>query len=163
MIYVYRISNKASGKCYIGQTVNIDQRWASHKYSSDCTKLSSAIQKHGQDAFMVEVLEVVQDRQEANVAEVFYIQHYGSLDREKGYNLRSGGVGNDRHSPESRAKMAAARFEHLHPHSKLTKEQRADIRQRYSNRKAVKTNQYLLAAEFGVNQSTIAKVVRGYK
>ena len=31
MIGIYKITNNINGKCYIGQSINIKQRWKGHK------------------------------------------------------------------------------------------------------------------------------------
>lgn len=62
-IGIYRIVNKITGKCYVGQSQNIELRWKQHIYAwrrgdARCKKLFHSYQKHGEDAFVCEIVEV---------------------------------------------------------------------------------------------------------
>lgn len=63
MIGIYKITNKINGHCYIGQSIDIQRRWACHKNSAIREKSSShnyplqkAIRKYGIDNFELEIL-----------------------------------------------------------------------------------------------------------
>ncbi len=102
---IYKVTNKLSGKCYIGQTVNkMEQRWSAHKRKKCCTALSAAIQKYGSNAFDVEVLETCLSLEEMDFLEIYYIKFYDSL-APNGYNLHTGGA-NHTVSDETREKQS---------------------------------------------------------
>jgi group I intron endonuclease len=92
---VYSIRNTKNGKIYIGQTVAFFTRWATHQYGLNKgthhnKPLLSDWVLFGADAFEFSVVEVLDPISAVlNGQEKFWIDHYGSLDREKGYNLAS--------------------------------------------------------------------------
>lgn len=88
MIGIYKITNKLSGKTYIGQSNNIERRLKEHKYKTDIP-VEIAIQKYGANNFIFEVLEecsieVLDER------EKYYINLYNTY-RGNGYNCNEGG------------------------------------------------------------------------
>lgn len=95
MIGIYKIQNKINGKCYIGQSTNIQKRWTSHRNRwnkpSDHTyetPLYRAFRKYGIESFIFEVLEEC-EASELNAKEIAYIQQYDSFWH--GYNQTPGG------------------------------------------------------------------------
>lgn len=82
-IYIYKHTSP-SGKCYIGQTVNVRKRWRETAYSG-CPKFYKAIQKYGWDNIQHEILCVCHDAEEANEAEARFIESYDSINN--GYNV----------------------------------------------------------------------------
>lgn len=64
-IGIYVIEHVASGKRYVGKSVNIEARFWAHKNlltkesrSKDCNRhLFNAVKKHGIDAFLFRVIE----------------------------------------------------------------------------------------------------------
>lgn len=104
---IYVIRHKVSGKCYVGQSVNVARRWVDHKSGlSGLPALGSALRKHGVDAFDFEVLERCLP-EELNEREAFHVASLGSLSP-GGYNLRSGGKQRETVSEEARKKMSDA-------------------------------------------------------
>lgn len=94
LYYIYRIINTADGKCYVGQTNDIESRKHSHfsllnKGLHSNKKLQEAYNKYGKDAFRFEVLEFGLTVSEVNQREIHWIKHFESYAR--GYNQRSGG------------------------------------------------------------------------
>lgn len=64
MIGIYKITNKINGKCYIGQSINIQKRINEHFWKSKCEKdvsfnsiLHTAIRKYGKENFEYETLQ----------------------------------------------------------------------------------------------------------
>ena len=105
MIGIYKIENLINGKVYIGQSVNIKERWNEHKLinsraSKDALKkqkypLYLAFQKYGLENFLFEVLEEC-SLEELDTKEQFYIKKYNSyidFPNSNGYNLTLGGDG----------------------------------------------------------------------
>ena len=97
---IYKITNQINGKCYIGQSVDIEKRWHQHKRRSlvlGSTEYDSyfhrAIRKYGLENFSFEVLEEC-PKEELNEKETFYVSRYSSNQVESGYNLTAGGSSN---------------------------------------------------------------------
>ena len=92
---IYKATSKTSGKSYIGQANKhigrfhkkwgYLKRWKSHvkeAYSSakdHCCLLNNAIRKYGNDDFNIELVCECITREEMNLKEIFYIQHFNSL------------------------------------------------------------------------------------
>lgn len=98
MIGIYKITNLINGKCYIGQSVNIQKRFISHKSIAFNPKAKSynyplyrAIRKYGWENFYFEILEECK-LEELNEREKYYISKY-QAHGPKGYNLDDGGTG----------------------------------------------------------------------
>lgn len=107
VIYVAECS--VSGKSYVGQTTHTaEERWKIHVASAGTTfVLGKAILKYGAGAFTLRTLDTASDQRELNEKEIHWIKTLGTLSP-AGYNLTEGGYGG-KHSPETRAKMSAAR------------------------------------------------------
>lgn len=93
---IYKITNKTNGLSYIGQAVNIADRWKQHIKcglgidTPTQNKLYKAMLKDGVTNFTFELLEQC-DRQLLNDKERFYINLYQAY--EFGYNSTSGNKG----------------------------------------------------------------------
>lgn len=97
---IYKITNIKNEKSYIGQSINIYDRWRQHVRDSKNkngksynTPIHSAIRKYGEDGFRYEIIEVcgVDDLDDR---EIYYISKYKTLTSLKdshGYNLVVGG------------------------------------------------------------------------
>lgn len=93
---VYSITNSLNGKRYIGKSSNIEQRFINHRYClnrDDVTKgvnrhLFNAVKKYGIDNFIFEIIEEVEGEDSLTDRELFWIEHYKTLSRDFGYNLR---------------------------------------------------------------------------
>lgn len=98
---VYRITNKATGKVYIGESLNLTDRMSSHRNAKsklrhmkmkDIQVIDQAIINEGVDAFQWDVLESsITDIRLSNIEyrrnrEAYYIEQYDSTNPEKGYN-----------------------------------------------------------------------------
>ena len=140
---VYRITNRLSGKSYIGMTaVSLADRWRQHQNSARRgvkTALHNAMRAHGPEAFEVaEVASLMPNmtREDLCALEKHIIAQEGSLSP-GGYNMTEGGDGIPRGhkyaqaskligrklSDETRAKMSAAHKGHV-----VTNETRSKIR-----------------------------------
>jgi group I intron endonuclease len=116
MGYIYKITNKVTGKHYIGVTreKEVETRWKRHIYSINegkgCPLLAKSIKKHGIDNFSFEVLIICFD-EDVYLYEPQYIKKYNSL-VPSGYNATEGGMGGGfkgkKYSPESIKKFSDA-------------------------------------------------------
>ena len=90
---IYKITNLDTEQCYIGQSVNISDRWKQHCKcglgieASATNKLYNAMQKDGVWNFSFELLEQC-SKQLLNEKEGFWIQMYQS--NIFGYNITKG-------------------------------------------------------------------------
>lgn len=88
---VYMITNKVSGKAYVGQTTNIKLRWAMHvSGTSRCPAICSAIKKYGEDAFDFKILRSGMTVDQANELEKLAITDHKTM-APTGYNIAHGG------------------------------------------------------------------------
>ena len=96
-IYLYR--KKDTNKVvYVGITCNIKDRRQQHEYYEAFTKyrdeynypLSRAFRKYGVDAFNFEIIEELDNREEANKREDYWIMYYNTI--KEGYNQIRGGT-----------------------------------------------------------------------
>lgn len=101
---IYKITNNINGKCYIGKSVNIKERWIRHrhkgKYYSESqpkkSHLYHAMRKYGVENFTFEVIEECSS-DKLNEREIYYISHFNSHDPNFGYNMTLGGEGDLKH------------------------------------------------------------------
>lgn len=138
MIGIYKIENNINHKVYIGQSNFIERRFTQHKspYEQERFKdkpLYQAFKKYGIKNFTFSVIEECK-LDELNVKEQYWIKYYNSLVHQNGYNIRSGGGGNDGDN---------------HPRHKLTEEDVKDIRRRYNNHERCKEVEKLYKDKVG--------------
>jgi len=102
---LYKIT-APSGKAYVGQTVGkVETRWRRHSYHD--FPIARAIRKYGKENMKYEVLCECTSKEEADIAEKFYIAMFNTLHGE-GYNLTEGGGGlvGHTHSEEQKRKVS---------------------------------------------------------
>jgi len=110
-MHIYKITNTANHKVYIGQTVqkNPKMRWYAHLADARRGKKSyllDSIRKYGKESFVWEVIDSAVSIDDLNNKEDYWLNHY----RNQGitvYNNREAG-GNKTHSLESIQRMKAA-------------------------------------------------------
>ena len=96
---IYKITNLANGKIYIGLTSRtLDIRCNSHMCDAYNNRdyhnrFHNAIRKYGKENFTKEIIDTAETLEELKQKEIFYIEHYRSLDPEIGYNSKPGGEG----------------------------------------------------------------------
>lgn len=95
MFTIYKLESP-EGKVYIGCTKH---NRLEHRFGRDGEGyygqpyIWPAIQKFGWNSFKHEVIATTESREEASELERRYIQEYDSMNLEKGYNVRPGGIG----------------------------------------------------------------------
>lgn len=107
---IYAILNKKTNQIYVGQSINIKNRFKNHKWflnhRSHCNDyLQHAWNKYGEDSFEFIILENC-SKEELNDRESWWIGHYNSDDATKGYNLTSGGDSDYYVSQSTRNKLS---------------------------------------------------------
>ena len=121
---IYKITNTANGKCYIGQTVNsfngrygssgegIERVYKHHKYRKEHNRhyndhLLKSIEKYGFEAFdVIEEFDIAYSKEKLNDLEKKYIKEFDCINN--GYNHEDGGS-NGKPSEETCKKMSVAK------------------------------------------------------
>lgn len=111
---VYLATNTINGKLYVGVTTScMKARWQAHINEAKLKArwiLHKAIVKYGADAFTISLLELCDNANCLNEAEIRWIAELRSNVRARGYNMTIGGGGTSGHrmTAESRDRMSAA-------------------------------------------------------
>lgn len=117
ILIIYKATNLINNKIYIGQTINtLEYRKHQHFRESKCEKrknnyFHNAISKYGCDNFTFEEIDVANTQEELDEKERFWIKHYNTTDKTKGYNLDSGGRGGGAKSEETKRKIGLTTLE----------------------------------------------------
>lgn len=93
---LYVLTCVTTGKQYVGHTCrSFPKRWSAHVYTAkrgSSLKIAAAIRKHGQDAFIKEVVAEFDTREESSLAEQLFIAGLNTQ-LPRGYNVTEGGDG----------------------------------------------------------------------
>lgn len=91
---IYIITNKVNGKVYIGKTLNFHKRKINYLSAIKHKRIKqinhyflNAFLKYGTENFSFDVLEVCEVG-DLSKRELYWMRHYQSTNRDKGYNLR---------------------------------------------------------------------------
>ena len=77
---VYMLTNKRTGKSYVGKSRYVDRRIERHfSGHSECPKLANSIQKHGVESFMLSTLEKNVSDDKIDDAERFWIGFFNTI------------------------------------------------------------------------------------
>ena len=91
---IYKIVNLSNNKIYIGKTTQkLNQRFNQHLNSNKDSRISRAIKKHGKENFIIIKICSCKNEEQLNKAEIYFINHYNSIDKNIGYNCSKGGDG----------------------------------------------------------------------
>jgi group I intron endonuclease len=114
---IYKITNINNNRCYIGSSIDIHKRWNEHKNNlrknkHDNNFLQNSWNKHGEDSFLFEIIEIVNDNKFLIIREQFYLDKMKSLNRVNTYNicLFANSMLGFKHSDESKNKMSESRI-----------------------------------------------------
>lgn len=162
---IYKITNKASGKAYVGLTKHIDlsKRIKTHisasKVGSDCP-LHRAFRKYGVHAFSIEAIDNAESMKQLAYKEKFWIK-FCDTQAPRGYNLTSGGE-NTEFTEELRIKLSIAasnRFAKVGAKEAHSKKVLAGITQEFRDLKASQAKQQFsnIEARDRVSKTSIEK------
>lgn len=117
MHFMYKITNQINKKVYIGQTVDANKRWGAHKsFARNDDKprqyIHNAIAKYGAENFIFEVIATCRIQEDADIIEDQLINQYDSRNKEKGYNLKTGGS-HGAHSEDTKQKQSEATYRQI--------------------------------------------------
>lgn len=92
---IYKIENRITGKVYIGQSHNVEQRWYKHttmlnKNWHFCEKLQKDWDEYGKSKFNFVLIEDLSGEDEKVYLdrEQYWIDYYGGIDSDNLYNTR---------------------------------------------------------------------------
>lgn len=109
---IYKITNPVNGKCYVGQSWDIEKRWYIYRHGQPKgqVKLHHAFQKYGVGSFNFEVLGELPENGTQVDMDNLEIAWIAKLDCVKnGYNCKYGGLGG-KCSEDTKRKISIARM-----------------------------------------------------
>lgn len=112
MIGIYRIVNKVNGKCYVGQSIDLEKRIHDHFLKSNSKSLQQDMESYGEDNFYGEILAEC-SIEDQNRLEREFVAKFRANDPNFGYNIHPGGGHKPgyRATDETRKKMRDKRLE----------------------------------------------------
>lgn len=99
MFYIYLIHNILNNKVYVGKTNDPPHRWRKHLETAGSDRereryyIHRAIAKYGVDNFVFCILQQLDNENDQNLAEQYWIKFFNSKNNKYGYNLTDGGEG----------------------------------------------------------------------
>ena len=112
IIGIYKIENLINHKVYIGQSVNVKERF--HKHRGDLRNgkhnskhLQNAWNKYGEKNFSFEIIEECA-KEKLDEREIYWIDFYGGFMSPNNYNKRGGGQESHEISEETKEKLRKA-------------------------------------------------------
>jgi hypothetical protein len=89
---IYKILNTVTNKVYIGSTFDFKTRKRIHLKDLRNNKhhskyLQNSYNKYGEDIFVFEILEIIEDNSNLLIKEQYWINYFQSFDEKKGYNI----------------------------------------------------------------------------
>lgn len=119
-MYIYKITNTKNGKCYIGQSVQSNnKRLTNHRYrlnkgTHPNKHLQAAWDLYGADGFLFEKIAYATTVEELDTLERDLIQEHQSDNRDFGYNIFNGGHHQHNVPDETKQKIGNANRGNLH-------------------------------------------------
>jgi group I intron endonuclease len=109
---IYVFTNKINGKKYVGQTINVNERYKQHFKDAkhDNLLFHNALEKYVEEGFLFEVIEEDIPLDIVSEREKYWISELNSK-KPNGYNLTDGGEGTFgyKHTEESKKKMSSTK------------------------------------------------------
>lgn len=107
IVGIYKITSPI-GKINIGQSTNIENRWANAYKNNKCKrqkKLYNSLKKYGVKNHTFEIIHLCKE-EELNYWEDYYVKFYDTFNTPNGLNLREGGGNKGRPCDDSRKRMS---------------------------------------------------------
>ena len=140
---IYKIQNRINGDCYVGQSINIEHRWARHKtigknYNVNYINIAlyKAFYEFGIENFDFSIIEIC-NKEKLNEREIYWIKYFNSF--KNGYNMTLGG-------------------QELPTVNKISEEQVLQIIELLKNSQYTQTE---IGEKFGLKMRTISDINRG--
>ncbi len=108
---IYLITHIATGRKYVGQSIDIHKRWREHSRSKSGGILAHAISKYGWISFSAEIVQICSPDDLDNME--IHVIHQHNCISPNGFNLATGG-GHSLHHAESIAKMSLSQTGVMH-------------------------------------------------
>lgn len=111
IMLIYKVTNILNHQVYVGQTIyTLEKRKSEHEKEAlnknrKTVKFHNALLKYGFENFKWEALKECDSQEELDYYETLYIEKFNCLDRNKGYNLKSGGKLGGCYSKEAKENM----------------------------------------------------------
>lgn len=111
LLIIYKATNLINGKVYIGQTINtLEYRKNQHFREAKSKRRNTvyfhnALNKYGYENFKFEEIDSANTQEELDEKERYWIKYYDSINKNKGYNLDSGGHSGGIKSEETKRKI----------------------------------------------------------
>lgn len=129
---IYKITNTINEKVYVGQSKNLNTRFTNHLYRINRGEhhnehLQRSFDKHGEDKFVYEILEEIEDLSLLDSREKYWIDHYGGINSNDTYNLKDPLL--NEHNDYVRGKISKANSGENNPNygNKWTDEQKKNM------------------------------------
>lgn len=129
---IYKITNTINEKVYVGQSKNLNTRFTNHLYRINRGEhhneyLQRSFDKHGEDKFVYEILEEIEDLSILDSREKYWIDHYGGINSNDTYNLKDPLL--NEHNDYVRGKISKANSGENNPNygNKWTDEQKENM------------------------------------
>lgn len=88
--YIYKTTNKANNKIYVGQKKS--EKFLGESYLGSGKILTQAVSKYGKNMFSVEMIDTADTLEELGEKERYWIKTLNSQDPSIGYNITPGGI-----------------------------------------------------------------------
>jgi len=131
IIGVYRISNKLSGRYYIGYSTNIDRRFCAHRNKlkqnyHDNIFLQRAYNLDGEDKFKYDIIHICDTEEEAKEIELQYLTDLSIRDKIYNLNYNNGGGDLLKNHPDKEKIREKIINSHKETMCKMTPEERRE-------------------------------------
>ena len=185
MTGIYKITNIKNNKSYIGQSIDIERRWRSHRtepFNENSSQYNTifykAIRKYGIDNFTFEVLEECPAEQ-LDEKEKYWIEYYSTYSSQvnsKGYNMTSGGeqssflynteeilkLWNEGKTVKDIADILGCAYSTVSARLVSNQIPKQEIRYRANAYKAIPVEQYTLDGTFVKEYPSISAAIRAF-
>jgi group I intron endonuclease len=115
---IYVIKNKENKKVYVGSSIDLNKRWATHRYKLDQKKhpnvyLQNSWDKNGESSFEFSIVEEVEKSEDLIFREQHFIDLHKAADRDFGYNIApiAGSSLGVKPTKETKKKLSKAQIE----------------------------------------------------